>query len=71
MTNVWSAEDAKWLETAPCGLMCTADDGVFLQANATFCGWIGQPREELIGKRPGQADPAPGGEVVASIDNPG
>ena len=39
MVNVWSATDTQWLETAPCGLMCTADDGLFLQANATFCGW--------------------------------
>jgi phosphoserine phosphatase RsbU/P len=44
-------EESAWLDAAPCGLMCTADDGTFLQANATFCAWLGRAREELIGQR--------------------
>ena len=46
------AEEAlAWLENAPCGLMQTAADGTFLKANRTFCGWVGAPASELIGRR--------------------
>jgi len=38
-----------WLEAAPCGLMCTASDGMFVLANRTFCDWIGRSADELIG----------------------
>jgi len=31
--------------------MCTAENGTFLNANATFCGWLGYSRDELIGQR--------------------
>jgi len=47
----WSEQEAEWLDGAPCGLMCTAENGTFLNANATFCGWLGYSRDELIGQR--------------------
>lgn len=46
-----SAEAAKLLDAAPCGLLQTADDGTILRANRTFCAWIGHSTEALVGKR--------------------
>ena len=43
------AEDL--FDEAACGLIVTALDGLILKVNATFCGWIGIPREELVDKR--------------------
>jgi len=36
-------------EEAPCGLLVTALDGTILKVNATFCTWVGMPRETLVG----------------------
>jgi sigma-B regulation protein RsbU (phosphoserine phosphatase) len=36
---------------AACGLILTAEDGVFEVVNETFCQWIGYPREQLVGRR--------------------
>jgi sigma-B regulation protein RsbU (phosphoserine phosphatase) len=38
-------------ESAPCGLLVAASGGLLLRANATACGWLGYPVEELVGKR--------------------
>jgi sigma-B regulation protein RsbU (phosphoserine phosphatase) len=38
-------------EHAPCGLLVTDDDGLVLRANATFCGWLGVDRADLVGRR--------------------
>ncbi|MES2785998.1 MAG: PAS domain-containing sensor histidine kinase [Pseudomonadota bacterium] len=35
---------------AACGLACTAEDGVFLTINDTYCKWLGRSPDELIGK---------------------
>lgn len=35
-------------ENAPCGLIVTDVDGTIRHVNATFCGWIGYEREELV-----------------------
>jgi len=45
-----SDDDAAWFDTAPCGLMRTTETGVFSSVNATFCAWVGRPREELVGQ---------------------
>ena len=39
------------LDQAACGLMQTGADGTFVRANRTFCSWIGQPPEALVGRR--------------------
>jgi sigma-B regulation protein RsbU (phosphoserine phosphatase) len=36
-------------DEAPCGLLVTALDGTILKVNATFCTWVGMPREDLVG----------------------
>jgi sigma-B regulation protein RsbU (phosphoserine phosphatase) len=36
-------------DEAPCGLLVTALDGKILKVNATFCTWVGMPREDLVG----------------------
>jgi sigma-B regulation protein RsbU (phosphoserine phosphatase) len=36
-------------DEAPCGLLVTALDGMILKVNATFCTWVGMPREDLVG----------------------
>ena len=36
-------------DEAPCGLLVTALDGTVLKVNATFCTWVGMPREDLVG----------------------
>ena len=36
---------------AACGLLLCASDGTILQANATFCGWLGYAAGELLGKK--------------------
>ena len=38
-------------EEMPCGLLVTAADGTILRVNRTFCGWVGQSAEELVGKK--------------------
>ncbi len=38
-------------DEAACGLIVTALDGVILKVNATFCDWVGIPREALVEKR--------------------
>jgi sigma-B regulation protein RsbU (phosphoserine phosphatase) len=37
-------------ESAPCGLMVTASGGLLLRVNATACGWLQYPADELVGK---------------------
>jgi len=39
------------LDQAACGLMQTLADGTFVRVNRTFCNWIGQPVEALLGRR--------------------
>ncbi len=36
-----------WFEAAPCGLLRTADDGMILRVNRTFCVWVGRTADEL------------------------
>ena len=38
-------------EHAACGLLLTEADGTIIGANATFCGWVGYAREELVARR--------------------
>jgi phosphoserine phosphatase RsbU/P len=38
-------------ESAACGLLTLALDGTIEQVNATFCGWLGWDKAELIGRR--------------------
>lgn len=38
-------------EGAACGLLVTAEDGLILRANATFCTWLGYAQHELAGRR--------------------
>ncbi|HVL56976.1 MAG TPA: PAS domain-containing protein, partial [Burkholderiaceae bacterium] len=38
-------------EHAACGLLLARTDGTILQANATFCGWLGYRADELVAKR--------------------
>ena len=44
-------ESEELLDTAPCGLMQTTDDGLFLRVNRTFCQWVGSSPEALVGVR--------------------
>jgi PAS domain S-box-containing protein len=37
-------------EHAPCGLLMTTVQGLFVRANATFCQWVGHSADELVGK---------------------
>ena len=47
-----SLPDAQTLfQHAACGLLLCASDGTIVQANATFCGWLGYGAGELIGKK--------------------
>ncbi|MGK5079919.1 hybrid sensor histidine kinase/response regulator [Janthinobacterium sp. HLX7-2] len=47
-----SLPDAHTLfQHAACGLLLCASDGLILQANATFCGWLGYAADELIGHK--------------------
>lgn len=39
------------LDCAPCGLLRTGRYGDILQANLTFCRWLGYSREELLGRK--------------------
>ncbi|MDQ4138483.1 MAG: PAS domain-containing protein, partial [Actinomycetota bacterium] len=36
-------------EHAPCGYLTVTLDGVVMRANATFCDWIGRPKEDVVG----------------------
>ncbi|MEG0880759.1 MAG: PAS domain-containing protein [Janthinobacterium sp.] len=36
---------------AACGLLLCTADGTIVQANATFCGWLGYGAAELIGNK--------------------
>jgi sigma-B regulation protein RsbU (phosphoserine phosphatase) len=38
-------------EEAPCGLVLTDGDGLFLKANSTFLKWFGYGRPDLVGRR--------------------
>lgn len=38
-------------DEAPCGLIVTDMNGTFLKVNATFCGWVGRERGELLGQK--------------------
>ncbi|WP_426234594.1 PAS domain-containing sensor histidine kinase [Pseudomonas sp. TWP3-2] len=38
-------------EHATCALIITDKTGLILRANATFCGWLGYAREQLVGRR--------------------
>lgn len=40
-----------WFDAAPCGLLQTADDGVILHVNRTFCAWVGRTVDELVQRR--------------------
>jgi len=46
-----TTEPRDWFDCAACGLARTNDDGVFLAVNGTFCGWVGESRDALVGKR--------------------
>ncbi len=54
MTNAgreFSPEALALLDSAPCGLLKTKDDGTIVRANLTFCQWLGRSREALVGSR--------------------
>ena len=52
MANVPELPDGQRLfEHAACGLLVTDANGLIRKVNATFCGWLGFPHLELIGKR--------------------
>lgn len=38
-------------EHVPCGLLSTRPNGTILRVNRTFCGWIGESAEALIGHK--------------------
>jgi sigma-B regulation protein RsbU (phosphoserine phosphatase) len=38
-------------DQAPCGYLSTTPDGRIVKVNATFCTWLGQPPERLLGRR--------------------
>jgi signal transduction histidine kinase len=40
-----------FLDGAPCGLLCTAEDGTILHVNETFLAWSGHERGALVGAR--------------------
>jgi phosphoserine phosphatase RsbU/P len=42
---------ASFFDQAACGLLVTRRDGMILQANQTFCAWIGVERASLVGNR--------------------
>jgi sigma-B regulation protein RsbU (phosphoserine phosphatase) len=39
------------LDDAPCGLMQTTPEGLFLRVNRTFCNWVGYAPDALVGQR--------------------
>ncbi|WP_332878215.1 hybrid sensor histidine kinase/response regulator [Massilia sp. S19_KUP03_FR1] len=39
------------VERAPCGLLAAGPDGLIVRINATMCGWLGMPPEDLLGKK--------------------
>ena len=38
-------------ENAPCGHLSTLPDGTIVKINTTLVGWLGQHREDLVGRR--------------------
>ena len=50
-------------DQAPCGFLSTTPDGVIVQANATFCRWLGTREEELVGRRSFVELLTPGGRI--------
>jgi phosphoserine phosphatase RsbU/P len=44
-------EGAALLDSAACALMQTSADGVFRRVNRTFCNWVGQSADALVGRR--------------------
>jgi len=46
------AESADELfEDAPCGFLATQPDGTILRSNRTLARWLGQPPEQIVGRR--------------------
>jgi sigma-B regulation protein RsbU (phosphoserine phosphatase) len=43
--------DRVLFDRAPCGHLVTAANGTIVEANETFCAWIGHPRADLVGSR--------------------
>jgi hypothetical protein len=41
--------DDRW-EGAPAGLLTLGTDGTIVEANHTFLGWVGQAREDVLGR---------------------
>jgi sigma-B regulation protein RsbU (phosphoserine phosphatase) len=39
------------LDLVPCGLLRTDRNGVIVRVNATFCGWVGYGKQELVGRK--------------------
>lgn len=44
-------DEAALFEDAACGLLRTREDGKILRVNRTFCGWLGEESDALVGKR--------------------
>lgn len=51
------------LADAPCGLLVTRPDGLILQANRTFCRWIGAESADVVGVRRFQDFLSVGGRI--------
>ena len=52
MSSTSQDEDLEDLyENAPCGYLSLDADGLIIKVNTTFCRWIGQAPEVLLGKR--------------------
>ncbi|MYN10460.1 ATP-binding protein ['Massilia aquatica' Lu et al. 2020] len=43
--------DERLYDRAACGLLLTDENGLICRCNQTFCGWVGLPENELVGKR--------------------
>jgi PAS domain S-box-containing protein len=50
-------------ENAPCGYVSTRPDGTIVRVNATFLGWTGYKRADLVGSTRFQELLAPGGRI--------
>ena len=50
-------------ENAPCGNLAMLPDGTIVKINRTLLGWLGYPREELVGRRRFQDLLTVGGQV--------
>ncbi|HEV2810528.1 MAG TPA: SpoIIE family protein phosphatase [Acidimicrobiales bacterium] len=57
-------DDAEELyDNAPCGYLSALPDGTVAKANATFLGWTGYDRDDLVGRRRFQDLLAPGHRI--------